>query len=218
MLDGKDIELSPAELVIADHKKALALAGIMGGLDSSVTDQTADIFLECAFFQPVSIAGKARNFGMQTDSSHRFERGVDPQQLHMAMQRATQLLLEICGGKAGPVQQGGADQYLPQQDTIVLRQQQLERILGLNLDKEQVEDILVRLGMDVSSNEQGWNIIAPSFRFDIAIEADLIEEVGRIYGYNRLPTKAFAGAMHMPSVSEFAMDQNDMHQRLLDRG
>ena len=100
---------------------------------------------------------------MQTDSSHRFERGVDPQQLDMAMQRATQLLLEICGGKAGPVQQGGADQYLPQQDTIVLRQQQLERILGINLDKEQVEDILVRLGMDVSRNEQGWNVIAPSF-------------------------------------------------------
>jgi phenylalanyl-tRNA synthetase beta chain len=218
LLDGKDIELSPQELVIADHKKALALAGIMGGLDSSVTDQTTDIFLECAFFQPVTIAGKARNFGMQTDSSHRFERGVDPQKLDMAIQRATQLILEICGGKAGPVQQCGSDQYLPQQDTIVLRQQQLQRILGISLDKEQVEDILVRLGMDISSNEQGWDVVAPSFRFDIAIEADLIEEVGRIYGYNRLPTKAFVGAMHMPTVSEFAMEQNDIHQRLFDRG
>ncbi len=218
LLDDKEIELSAEELVIADHSKALALAGIMGGLDSSVNEQTRDIFVECAFFQPISIAGKARKFGMQTDSSHRFERGVDPQQLDKAMQRATQLIMDICGGKAGPVQQCGSDQYMPQHDSIALRQQQLQRILGISLEDAQVEDILVRLGMHVSKTGQGWDVISPSFRFDIAIEADLIEEVGRIYGYNRLPTKAFVGAMHMPAVSELTMDQDNIQQRLFDRG
>ncbi len=218
LLDEKEIELSTDDVVIADQSKVLALAGIMGGLESAVTDSSTDIFLECAYFQPTSIAGKARNFGMQTDSSYRFERGVDPQQLDRAMQRASELLLDICGGKAGPIQQVIAEQHLPQTNAIVLRHQQLERILGISLEADMVEDILTRLGMSVSQHAQGWQVTAPSFRFDIAIEADLIEEVGRIYGYNQLPTKAFVGAMHMPTVSEFEQDQHDLHQRLFDRG
>jgi len=218
LLDEKEIELSSAELVIADHSKALALAGIMGGLQSSVSDQTTDILLECAYFQPIAIAGKARHFGMQTDSSHRFERGVNPQQLELAMQRATQLLLEICGGKAGPIEQVEATDNVPVNNTILLRKSQLDRILGVILAEDQVEDILTRLGMDIVKTGDAWEVTAPGFRFDIAIEADLIEEVGRIFGYNNLPTKAFKGDMRMQEVSELEADQNDIHQRLFERG
>ncbi len=218
LLDEKSIELSTDELVIADHSKVLALAGIMGGFESSVTAGTTDILLECAFFQPVSIAGKARKFGMQTDSSHRFERGVNPQQLELAMQRATQLLTDICGGSAGPIQPVESAEHLPVNASIPLRKHQIDRILGLTLDASQVEDILTRLGMDIQKNGPDWEVTAPAFRFDIAIEADLIEELGRIYGYNQLPTKAFTGAIHMQPISELEIDQNDIHQRLFDRG
>jgi len=218
LLDEKSIELSTDELVIADHSKVLALAGIMGGLESSVTDSTTDILLECAFFQPISIAGKARKFGMQTDSSHRFERGVNPQQLELAMQRATQLLTDICGGSAGPIQQVESSGHLPVNASIRLRKHQIDRILGLTLDESQVEDILTRLGMDIRKEGKDWEVTAPAFRFDIAIEADLIEELGRIYGYDQLPTRAFIGAMHMQPISELDMDQNNIHQRLFDKG
>jgi len=218
LLDDKKIELSSDELVIADEKKVLALAGIMGGLESSVTENTTDIFLECAFFQPVSIAGKARKFGMQTDSSHRFERGVNPQQLELAMQRAAQLLVDICGGSAGPVQMAESNEHVPVNASILLRKKQIDRILGVTLDNQQIEDILIRLGMDVRQHDHGWEVTAPAFRFDIAIEADLIEELGRIYGYNRLPTQAFVGAIQMQAVSEMEMEQDDIHQRLFDRG
>jgi len=218
LLDDKQVTLNDQTLVIADTKKALAIAGIMGGLDSSVTDQTTDIMLECAFFSPVSIAGKAREYGLQTDSSHRFERGVNPQQLDYALQRASQLLIDICGGKAGPIVEAVSQVDMPQPETISLRRTQLERILGLSIPDETVLDILQRLGMAVSSTDEGWDVIAPSSRFDMEIEADLVEEVARIYGYNQLPTRAFSGPMHMRAVSETDLELDKIQERLFDRG
>ena len=218
LLDEKEIELNEDSLVIADQKQVLALAGIMGGLDSSVTDSTTDIFLECAFFQPITIAGKARSYGVQTDSSHRFERGVNPEGLELAMERATQLLVDICGGSASAIQIEESLESLPKHESILLRKEQLARILGVSVDDSAVEDMLVRLGMEITNVDQGWQVASPSFRFDIAIEADLIEEVGRIYGYNRLPTQAFMGSMHLHEEPECELDQDIIHERLFDRG
>lgn len=218
MLDEKEVELDDSVLVIADQKQVLAMAGIMGGLSSSVTNETKDVFLECAFFQPITIAGKARNFGMQTDSSHRFERGVNPDGLENAMIRATQLLIDICGGSAGPIQVQESLTHLPQHDSILLRREQLARILGVSIEDSQVSGMLNRLGMQVTDTNEGWQVISPSFRFDIAIEADLIEEIARIYGYNRLPTQTFHGSMQLHEVPECDLEQDKIHERLFDRG
>jgi len=218
LLDEKEVELSDDVLVIADKKQPLAIAGIMGGQGSSVTDETTDVFLECAYFQPTTIAGKARSFGIQTDSSHRFERGVNPDGLENAMQRATQLLIDICGGTAGPITVEESAQYLPDHKAILLRKEQLSRILGVSIDDKSVENMLVRLGMQVKATKAGWEVVSPSFRFDIAIEADLIEEIARIYGYNQLPTQAFMGSMHMHEVPECELEQDRLHERLFDRG
>jgi len=218
LLDDKEIELKDDALVIADHTHALALAGIMGGLDSSVTDSTTDIFLECAFFQPVSIAGKARGYGLHTDSSHRFERGVNPEQLDYAVERATQLIIDICGGKAGPVQESVSRANMPVNPVVRLRKEYLDRILGISLESAEVEDILTRLGMEVQPVDDGWDVKAPGARFDINIEADLIEEIARIFGYNNLPTGAYKGAMHLQAVPESEMELDRIQERLFDRG
>jgi phenylalanyl-tRNA synthetase beta chain len=187
LLDGKSIALQENTLIIADDSKALALAGVMGGEDSAVDDSTTDIFLESAFFKPEIIAGKARNYGLHTDSSHRFERGVDTQLQVHAMERATELIGEICGGDAGPVVEhktaSHPDEFLP----IHLRSSQIKRVLGIELADDEVTDIFQRLGMEVKVCPDGWLIKSPSFRFDIQIEADLLEEVVRIYGYNNIP-------------------------------
>ncbi len=218
LLDEKEIEVDPEVLVIADQKKPLALAGIMGGLESAVTDTTTDVFLECAYFNPTSIAGKARQYGMQTDSSHRFERGVNPDQLEYAMQRATQLLLAICGGKAGPIEEISSSQHLPRHEAIFLRKDRVDSILGLEIEYSAIQDILARLGMEVTPVDGGWEVVSPGFRFDIAIEADLIEEIGRIYGYNLLPVKDFKGAMSMVAVPEGESGFDRLQERLFDRG
>lgn len=188
LLDGQDLELNEEILVIADKHSALAFAGVMGGASSCVMAQTKDIFLESAFFEPIAIAGKARAFGLHTDSSHRFERGVDFQLQRKAIERATQLLLEITGGEPGPVIEKVSGPDLPKLLPIELRKSQIERVLGFEMPDADVEDILGRLGMDVVSKQHGWHIVPPSYRFDIRIEVDLIEELGRIWGYNRLPT------------------------------
>ncbi|MGD2119488.1 MAG: phenylalanine--tRNA ligase subunit beta [Chromatiales bacterium] len=188
LLDGSEIELTPDSLVIADKNKPLALAGIMGGEFSGVSDSTTDVLLESAFFAPLAITGKARSYGLHTDSSHRFERGVDWQLQVKALQRATALLLEICGGKAGPVVEVVSQPDLPQQAEIHLRSQRVEQILGVKIEDERIADILARLGMQLESADEGWRVLPPSSRFDIGIEVDLIEEIGRIYGYENIPT------------------------------
>ncbi len=187
LLDGKSIDLQETALVIADDSKILALAGVMGGEDSAVDDSTTDIFLESAFFKPEIIAGKARSYGLHTESSHRFERGVDTEMQVHAIERATELIREICGGDVGPVIEHKTTHHPEAAIPIHLRSNQIKRVLGIELAEDEVTEILRRLGMEVKVYPDGWLVKAPSFRFDIQIEADLLEEVVRVYGYNNIP-------------------------------
>ncbi|WP_290524492.1 phenylalanine--tRNA ligase subunit beta [Alcanivorax sp.] len=219
-LDDQELTLRNDTLVIADDSEALALAGVMGGKPSSVTDSTQDIFLECAFFAPLAIAGKARSYGLHTDSSHRFERGVDPQLQNDAIERATALILEIAGGQAGPVTEAVDEGKLPKQAEITLRAERIEGLLGMGLPATQVEDILSRLGMEISTQESGkeWVVLAPSWRFDMAIEQDLIEELARIYGYEKLPSRVPAGSPSGETVGEHVVALRRLSDTLIDRG
>lgn len=217
LLDGQDITLSTDSLVIADHERPLALAGVMGGESSGVTVQTVDLFLESAFFDPIAIAGRARSYGLHTDSSHRFERGVDFELQRKAMERATALLLDIVGGQAGPVIEVVSIENLPHLPSIQLRRARIKRVLGFELPDSEVVEILERLGMDVVTTKDGWHVIPPSYRFDIRIEVDLIEELGRVWGYNNLPT-------HLPKLeaaivpcSESQLSLASLKQALVDR-
>jgi phenylalanyl-tRNA synthetase beta chain len=202
LLDERTITLDPETLVIADHDKALAIAGVMGGIDSGVQPDSTVLFLECAFFTPEAIAGCARNYSMHTESAHRFERGVDPDLQVRAIERATRLLLDICGGQPGPVIEVSASDYLPESRPIVLRQARLQRVLGMTPGPQEVSDILMRLGMTVTAQGRDWLVQPPRFRFDIRIEADLIEEVGRIHGYNRLPSIPLHAALDVLPLPE----------------
>ena len=205
LLDEREITLDTDTLVIADDERTLAIAGVMGGLASGVTDATTDLFLECAYFAPEAIAGCARKYALHTDSSHRFERGVDPQLQSRAIEHATELLVEICGGQAGPVTEVGSAEHLPARAAITLRKQRIQRVLGLLPADDETVDILERLGMHIeSSDADGWQVLPPSYRFDVAIEADLIEEIGRVYGYNRLPSVPLRGALDIQPLEETA--------------
>ncbi|MCU7958645.1 MAG: phenylalanine--tRNA ligase subunit beta [gamma proteobacterium symbiont of Bathyaustriella thionipta] len=218
LLDEQEIELKTDTLVIADAGKALAIAGIMGGLDSGVSDSTEDVLLESAFFAPLAMAGKARRYGLHTDSSHRFERGVDWALPRQALQRASALLMEICGGQAGPVVEALSEPHLPAIPEILLRRSQIKRILGIEMDDESVLDILQRLGMQVSPQEQGWQVRPPSARFDLSIEVDLLEELGRIYGYNNIaPARSHLEA-HPAGRAETAFDLERARDTLVARG
>lgn len=203
LLDGQELKLREDTLVIADANKALAIAGVMGGEHSGVSADTQDIFLECAFFAPIEIAGKARSYGLHTDSSHRFERGVDHDLQARALERATQLLLDIVGGQAGPVVDQTAPEELPAKRAVTLRQAKLRSLLGADIAAAEVEEILTRLGLELlEAGDAQWTFAVPSYRFDIAIEPDLIEEVGRIYGYNNLPKTLPMGEMRLTSDDE----------------
>lgn len=191
LLDGQEIKLGTDTLVISDHHKPLAMAGVMGGEHSGVSDQTRDLFLESAFFEPVMLAGKARRHGLHTDSSHRFERGVDHALQRKAMERATQLILDIMGGAAGEIIEVASKAHLPAVAPVRLREARLAQLLGVHIDRTETEEILTRLGLQIDKLlADGWQVRVPSFRFDICQEVDLIEEVGRVYGYNRLPVSA----------------------------
>ena len=217
LLDGQTVTLRSDTLVIADQKKPVAMAGIMGGEHSGVGDQTQDILLESAFFTPMAISGKARSYGLHTDSSHRFERGVDPELQRQAIERATQLLMAIVGGEPGPVAEAVDASHIEQRPQILLRRNRVTTVLGLEIDDETIADILIRLEMKVEPASEGWKVTAPSCRFDISIEEDLIEEVGRIYGYTRIPTKRTAAATVMQSEPEVAFNLQKAKQLLVDR-
>ena len=218
LLDGTEIALQEGSLVIADHEKPLALAGIMGGEDSGVTETTTDILLESAFFTPTAIIGKARAYGLHTDSSHRFERGVDHQLQVMALERATALLLDIVGGEAGPVVEAVSEQHLPAAPTIRLRRDQVPRILGVEIDDGTIEDILQRLEMTLVPADDGWDVVAPSARFDVAIEADLIEEIGRIFGYANIPENLSSAPVSIQANAETSFQLDPAKQLLINRG
>ena len=187
LLNGAVVEPDAETLLIADGNGPLALAGIMGGEISSCTDATRDVFLESAFFTPASVAGRARRYGLQTDSSYRFERGVDAQLQRRAAERATRLLIEMAGGQPGPIIEAVSPPHLPAAPAIRLRPERIRKLLGLEIPATDVEDILRRLGMAVAVEVNHWLVVPPSSRFDLALEADLIEEIIRIHGYHRLP-------------------------------
>ncbi len=217
LLDGSEVEILAETLLIADEQAPLALAGIMGGERSAVTDTTTAVLLESAFFQPIAVAGKARAYGLHTDSSHRFERGVDPQLQRKALERATDLLLHIAGGEAGPVVDVVAEDHLPQNPEIHLRRHQIPRILGVEIEDAMIEDILARLGMQVVAADDGWRVTAPSCRFDINIEADLLEETGRIYGYANIPENLSSAPLSLQAVPEADFHLHRARELLVDR-
>ncbi len=218
LLDGNEAKLSADTLVIADHSKALAMAGIFGGEHSGVNDQTQDVLLECAFFSPLSITGRARRHGLHTDASHRYERGVDPALQFKAMERATRLLIDICGGNAGPVIDVTHDAALPKPATITLRRSKLDRLIGHHIADAQVSDILRRLGCEVTEGQDQWQAVAPSWRFDIAIEEDLVEEVARIYGYNNIPDEPVQAGLIMGQHREADLSLKRVKTLLIDKG
>jgi phenylalanyl-tRNA synthetase beta chain len=218
LLDGNEVVLLENTLVIADEEKALAMAGVFGGLNSSVQAETVDIFLESAFFSPDAILGKARQYGLHTDASHRYERGVDPELQRSAMERATKLLLDIVGGKAGPITVAESKADLPLRSKVVLRENRLARVLGANIESHRVTDILNRLGMKVETTNGAWHVKAPSYRFDIAIEEDLIEEVARVYGYNNIANVAPLARLNMSYQQEKVININSFKDLLCSRG
>lgn len=187
LLNDQEVELQEDVMVIADDQKALAIAGIMGGLASSVTDDTADIFLESAFFAPLAIAGRARRFGLHTDSSQRYERGVDFELPLIAMNRASQLIQELAGGEFGPITVAEKNDLLPKREAIELKQAQVDQLLGYHVAADFITDALTRLGCKVTVKAEGeWSVVPPSHRYDMAIYQDLIEEVARIDGYDNI--------------------------------
>ena len=218
LLDGTQAKLKEDTLVIADHQKALAMAGIFGGEHSGVNDETQDVLLESAFFAPLAITGRARRQGLHTDASHRYERGVDPELQFKAIERATALLLSICGGEAGPVIDVTSASDLPKAATITLRREKLDRLIGHHVEDAQVTDILTRLGCDVAHNGDHWVAVAPSWRFDMQIEEDLVEEVARIYGYNNIPDVPVKANLEMTRHREANLSLKRVKNLLVDRG
>lgn len=187
LLNEQEVELQDDVMVIADDEKALAIAGIMGGLSSSVTDETTEIFLESAFFAPLHIAGRARRFGLHTDASQRYERGVDFELPMIAMHRASQLIAELAGGEFGPIIVAEKPELLPKREAIELEQAQVDQLLGYTVESDFITDALTRLGCEVTVKAEGqWSVVPPSHRYDMAIYQDLIEEVARIHGYDNI--------------------------------
>ena len=218
LLDGKQVELDGSLLAICDEAGPVALAGIMGGLDSGVTDETRNILLESAYFKPSTISGKARDLGLHTDASHRFERGVDPQGQVRASERITALLLDIAGGQAGPLAHAVSEGHLPAQNRVDLRHARLNRVLGIELPADEVGRILNDLRMQPDFHDGVWTVTAPSDRFDIEIEEDLIEEVARIFGYDNIPASLPAGELDPGVVSETLVPLQNIQQSLCAAG
>lgn len=218
LLDGNEIIIPADSLVISDENNPLAIAGVFGGEFSGVSSNTQDIMLECAYFAPLAILGKTRRLGLHTDSSHRFERGVDPELQHKAMDRATRLVLDICGGEAGPVVEAKSEENLPKPVEITLRRSRLDRILGHVISHAEVIDILERLGFSVVASHDEWKVVTATYRFDMAIEEDLIEEVARIYGYNNIANIAPVASLTMPDHRESDISLKRVRSMLVARG
>ncbi|MES2671305.1 MAG: phenylalanine--tRNA ligase subunit beta [Pseudomonadota bacterium] len=222
LLDGRTVSLDEDLLVVSDSQggkaaRAVALGGIMGGHDTRVTDTTRSVFLEAAHWIPSAIIGRSRKLGLHTDAGHRFERGVDPELPRMAVEYATKLILDIAGGVPGPVIEAVREADLPQPQVVGLRRERLARVLGVRVADAQVERILRALGLGVGATADGWRVTAPTRRFDIAIEEDLIEEIARIHGYNAIPTTLPGGATRVVSPSETQLDEATVRRQLVAR-
>ena len=217
LLDGKEITVNEETLLITDQVGPIAFAGVMGGARSAISSSTKRVVLESAFFAPLAMAGQARKQGMHTDASHRFERGVDFELAERALERASELILAVCGGSAGPATVARSHADLPKRNNITLRAEFLERALGMSVPAEQVVTMLSGLGLGVSQTEAGWECSIPSWRFDLSIEADLVEEVARIYGYNKLPVSKITASLDMPVRPEAEVSASRIRRYLAAR-
>ena len=219
LLNGEEVTLNSNTLIIADDKHALGIAGVMGGEGSGVNAETENVLLEAAFFDQITIAGKARSYGLHTDASHRFERGVDFMLQRKAIERATQLILDVCGGQPGPVSEEVSVEHLPTLSTVELRAEKVESLLGIKIENDLIGALLTRLGLKLTARAEGeWEVAVPSWRFDISIEEDLVEELGRIYGYERLPEIIPAALLKMKQVNESLVQEADLRRLLVSRG
>jgi len=217
LLDGREAVLTPDFLLVTDADIPVALAGLMGGMDTRVTDATRNVFLESAHFAPSALIGRSRRLGLSTDAAHRFERGVDPELPRAALEYATRLILDIAGGTPGPVTEAVLPEHLSTPRTFFLRRARLARVLGLTIEDGEVERILQALGLDVEASTDGWHVTAPPRRFDLNIEEDLIEEVARIHGYDAIPTTLPGGATRLAAPSETCLSQTELRQHLTTR-
>jgi len=217
LLDGREVKLDAEFLAITDADRVVALAGLMGGFDTRVTDATRNVFLEAAHFAPAAIIGRGRRLGLHTDAAHRFERGVDPGLPRTAIEAATRLIVEIAGGAPGPVVEAVLPEHLPRRQPVHLRRARLARVLGVGIADAEVERILRALGLDVAADADGWQVTPPSRRFDLAIEEDLIEEVARIHGYDAIPATLPGGATRIASPGETRIDDGSVRRQLAAR-
>lgn len=217
LLDGRDAALDDSFLLVTDADRPIALAGLMGGFDTRVTDDTTAVFLEAAHFAPAAIMGRGRKLGLHTDAGHRFERGVDPALPRTAIEYATRLVLDLAGGTPAPVTEAVLEAELPATASIALRRTRIARVLGIQIHDADVERILRALGMDVVAAADGWQVTAPSRRFDVAIEEDLIEELARIHGYEQIPTTLPGGASRIAMPSETRLDDLSVRRQLVAR-
>lgn len=217
LLNGQAVSPDPSTLLIADDNGALALAGIMGGAASEVSLETQDLFLESAFFAPAAIAGRARRYGFSSEASHRFERGVDPALAAHALERATVLIVQICGGSAGPVVIAESADHLPVARPVGLRPERVRRLLGLSLDDEAIIELLERVHLRVDRAGAGYQVTAPSYRFDIEIEEDLVEEVARLHGYDNMPATEPRGMLSMLPQTEQSRGRWVVHHLMAGR-
>ena len=222
LLDGRTVALDEEFLVVADSRgghgaRAVALGGIMGGFDTRVTDTTRSVFLEAAHWVPSAIIGRSRKLGMHTDAGHRFERGVDPELPRIAVEYATKLILDIAGGVTGPIIEAVLPEHLQPSQPITLRRARLARVLGLQVADAEVERILRALGLSVENIAEGWRVVPPSRRFDLAIEEDLIEEIARIHGYDKIPTTLPSGAARLVVPSETRVEDSSARRQMASR-
>ncbi|HMN43235.1 MAG TPA: phenylalanine--tRNA ligase subunit beta [Povalibacter sp.] len=223
LLDGRTIELTPDVAIIADEKGPLGMAGVMGGEDSGIGDATQDVFLEVAFFQPDAVAGRGRRYGLITDASQRFERGVDPQLQERAIERATQLLLECAGGQAGPTVVTRREGFPAPRAAITLRHRRVRHVLGVQIPDDTILDCLRHLDMQIEAApgddlRASWLVTPPSWRFDLSIEEDLIEEVARLYGFDNIPEQDAAGDQTIHPWTETRVRNERAADLLVDRG
>lgn len=218
LLDGREIELDPSMVVIADASAPVGLAGVMGGEKSGIAVDTTDVFLEGAYFPPDTVAGVARRHGLVTDAAQRFERGVDPRGQERAIERATELLLAIAGGRPGPSVLTQDESAQPKRPGVTLRPERVTSLLGVPVPRAEIEEILRRLGMQVAGAGDVLGVIPPSYRFDIAIEQDLVEEVGRIFGYDNIPRADARMPQRPQPATERAVTRERLRLLLVDRG
>ena len=218
LLDGREVTLDPTVMIIADRAKPLALAGVMGGDHSGISDQTTDVLLEVAFFLPDAVAGRGRRYGLVTDASQRFERGVDPTLQERAIERATQLLIECAGGVPGPVEVTELKDELPVRKPVRFRPDRARSVIGAPVSDDDMATIFARLGMSIQRAGSQWQVTGPPWRFDIAIEEDLVEEVARVYGFGRIPETDALVREAMPALTETRVALETVADLLVQRG